>query len=76
MTDNTLNFFDEVCVTSFSAKPELEGTLGAVLGISEPCGAGTPVEYGVMLDDYGRLVSFRQEHITPTGRIRSREDYY
>ncbi|MFD0066214.1 hypothetical protein ACFRAI_13670 [Streptomyces sp. NPDC056637] len=76
MTDDALHFFAEVRVASCPSKPELEGMLGAVLGISEPRDTETPVDYGVMLDDYDRLVSFRREQIAPTGRDRMREDYY
>ncbi|WP_329571204.1 hypothetical protein [Streptomyces sp. NBC_01361] len=74
--EDSLNFYAEVRVSSFPAQRELEGMLGAILGISEPSEIDTPPEYGVMLDGYGRPASFRRDQIAPTGQERKRGDYY
>ncbi|MFI7005954.1 hypothetical protein [Streptomyces sp. NPDC050145] len=76
MTEDPLHFFAEVRVVDSPNRPDLVGRAGAILGISEPRDSATPVEYSVMIDGYERLVAFRREAIAPTGRDRSREDYY
>lgn len=74
--EDEFHFYAEVRVISFPERPELEGVLGAILGISEPKDADTPPSYGVMLDEYDRVVNFDKEQILPTGRDRRHEDYY
>ena len=76
MTQDPLHFFAEVRVIDSPKRPELIGGVGAILGISEPRDSATPVEYSVVIDGRERLVAFRGEALTPTGRERSREDYY
>ncbi|MGW7350182.1 hypothetical protein [Streptomyces sp. NPDC054784] len=69
-------FFSEVRVVGAPNRPELEGAVGAILGITQPEELDVPPMYAVMLDNYDRVVQFYREQLEATGRSRSRDDYY
>ncbi|MER6328487.1 hypothetical protein ACL07V_29635 [Streptomyces sp. MB22_4] len=73
---DTLPFYGEVRVLQASDRPDLEGKLGGILGITEPPDEATPPAYAVMVDGEEEVYTFLREEIEPTGRMRKQEDYY
>jgi hypothetical protein len=71
-----LPFFSEVRVLSVPEWVELEGLIGAVLGVSGEPDVNGEYHYAVQLDRYDDVVSFRGSQLAPTGSIRNRSDYY
>lgn len=76
MTAEDFRFFAEVRVVASPRRPELQGAIGAILGISEPPDPGAAPHYGVMLDGFDLVHVFTGEQIAPTGRERRESAYY
>ncbi|MGW5689469.1 hypothetical protein ACWEWX_00445 [Streptomyces asiaticus] len=70
-----LDYFVEVRVVSDPERPELEGAVGAIIGISEPPNPDAPPSFGVVLDGFDVVRVFSKEQIAPTGRSRQQSDY-
>ncbi|MCC5474271.1 hypothetical protein ABT288_21970 [Streptomyces sp. NPDC001093] len=73
---DTLPFYGEVRVLRASDRPDLEGKLGGILGITEPPDEATPPAYAVLIDGEEEVYTFLREEIEPTGHMRKQEDYY
>jgi hypothetical protein len=69
----TLDFYSEVRVVD-APEPSYIGSVGAVLGRSRN-DSGDEF-YAVSLDGHAETVTLSARDLTPTGRRRSREDYY
>ncbi|MFE9008118.1 hypothetical protein ACFYOY_39380 [Streptomyces sp. NPDC007875] len=74
--EDPLHFYAEVRVVASPGRPELEGAVGAIVGISEPPHPDTPPSFGVMLDGFDVVRVFSKEQIAPTGQDRQKSDYY
>ena len=74
MTDNKINFYQEVEVCATAKNSQYRGSKGAVLGISEEDG----VIQGYSVSIHGRLTSvwFDKDDLEPTAIQFSRDDYY
>jgi hypothetical protein len=71
-------FYDVVRVRATPRTVELnvEGKLGAVLGISQQEREPAPVSYAVSLDGVDDTYQFLEQELEATGERRRREDYY
>ncbi|WP_432048416.1 MULTISPECIES: hypothetical protein [Streptomyces] len=74
--EDPLHFYAEVRVVACPDRPELEGVVGAIVGISEPPNPDIAPSFGVMLDGFDVVRIFSREQIAPTGRDRQESDYY
>lgn len=77
MSDSKFDFYDVIkVITDKKHLQEINGSLGAVMGMSQHEETGE-WSYGVSIDnDEGLVWTLKAEDMLATGQKRSREDYY